>query len=107
MFYHKGEKVISFSEIEKYITPLALAVLIMEVGSRARHGVRIETNNYKLEEVQFLVEVFRNKFDLDCVVIKTATIGQYSIYIKFMSMPTLKNLVLPYLHPSMYYKLGL
>jgi hypothetical protein len=24
-----------------------------------------------------------------------------------MSMPTLKNLVLPYLHPSMYYKLGL
>jgi hypothetical protein len=106
LFYKNGKKVIS-SNIEKYITPLSLAVLIMDDGGWAKPGVRIATNNFKLEEVQLLAEIFRNKFDLDCTVQKIGTISQHSIYIKGLSIPTLKELVLSYLHPSMYYKLGL
>lgn len=102
----KGKKVIS-SDIEKYITPLALAVLIMDDGGWAKPGVRIATNNYKLEEVQFLTEILKRKYNLDCTVQKIETINQYSIYIKGTSLPTLKILVLPYLHKSMFYKLGL
>lgn len=106
MFYKDGKKVIS-QDIEKYITPLALAIWIMDDGGWAKPGVRIATNSFKLEEVQHLAEILRNKFDLDCTVQKIGTIGQHSIYIKGSSLPTLKKLVLPYLHPSMYYKLGL
>lgn len=106
LFYSKGKKVIH-SDIEKYITPLALAVWIMDDGGWAKPGVRVASNSFKLEQVQFLVEVLKYKFDLDCTIQKIGTIGQHSIYIKGSSIPTLKKLILPFLHPSMHYKLGL
>ena len=93
-------------QIEKYITPLALAIFIMDDGGWANPGVRIATNNFKLEEVQLLVEILK-KFNLDCTVQKIKNNNQYSIYIKGSSIPTLKKLILFHLHPSMYYKLGL
>ena len=106
MFYKKGKKVIS-PKIEKYITPLALAVLIMDDGGWAKPGVRIATNSFKLQQVEWLTEILRNKYSLNCTVQKIKTIDQYSIYIMASSIPTLRKLILPYLHPSMYYKLGL
>lgn len=106
MFYNKGKKVISL-KIEKYLTPLALAVWIMDDGGWAKPGTRIATNSFKLEEVEFLASVLRKNFDLDCTVQKIGTIDQYSIYIKGSSIPALRKLVLPYLHPSMHYKVGL
>ncbi len=106
MFYKKGKKVVSL-EIEKYLTPLALAVWLMDDGGWAKPGTRISTKSLKLEEVQFLATVLRSKFNLDCTVQRIGTIDQYSIYIKGSSIPTLRQLVLPYVHPSMYYKLGL
>ena len=48
MFYKNGKKVIN-PNIEKYITPLALAIFIMDDGGWAKPGVRIATNNFKLE----------------------------------------------------------
>jgi hypothetical protein len=106
MFYKKGKKVVSM-EIEKYLTPLALAVWLMDDGGWAKPGTRISTNSFKLEEVQFLATVLKSKFNLDCTVQKIGTIDQYSIYIKGSSIPTLRQLVLPYVHPSMHYKLGI
>jgi len=69
MFYNKGKKVISL-KIEKYLTPLALAVWIMDDGGWAKPGTRIATNSFKLEEVEFLASVLRKNFDLDCTVQK-------------------------------------
>lgn len=106
IFYKKGKKYIN-PNIEKYITPLALAVLIMDDGGYAKPGVRISTNNFKLEEVELLVKILKNKFDLDITIQHLKPINKYSIYIKGGSIPTLRNIVLPHLHPSMYYKLGL
>lgn len=106
MFYKNGKKIIS-PDIEKYITPLALAIFIMDDGGWANPGVRIATNNFKLEEVQFLVEILKKKYNIDSTVQKIGTINQYSIYIKGSSIPTLQKLILPYLHTSIYYKLGL
>lgn len=106
IFYKKGKKYIN-PNIEKYITPLALAVLIMDDGGYAKPGVRIATNSFKLEEVELLAKIIKNKFDLDCTVQHVKAINKYSIYIKGVSIPTLINVVLPHFHPSMYYKLGL
>ena len=73
-------------------------------------SVRISTNNFTLEEVELLVQMFKTKFDLDCTVQKLSKSkenpsNKYSI--KVASFPRLKELVLPYMHPSMMYKLGL
>lgn len=106
MFYKNGKKVIS-TEIEKYITPLALAIFIMDDGGWANPGVRIATNNFKLEEIQFLISIFKKKFNLDCTIQNIAKENQYSIYIKGSSIPILKKLILVHLHPSIYYKLGI
>nr|QCW06952.1 hypothetical protein [Drechslerella brochopaga] len=105
MMSKNGKKVIS-PNIEKYITPLALAIFIMDDGGWTKSGVRIATNNFKLEEVQLLAEIFKRKYNLDCTARRAETIGQYSLYITSSSVPSLRNLILPYLHISMYYKLG-
>ena len=44
---------------------------------------------------------------LICGYIKIYNINKYCIYIKKNSIIKLENLILPYLHDSMYYKLGL
>lgn len=50
--------------IEKYLTPLALAIWFMEDGSKLGKGVRIATNNFTLSEVEFLCSVLFKKFNL-------------------------------------------
>ena len=76
-------------------------------GGWAKPGIRLATNSFKAKEVEFLVEVLSNKFGLDCTIQTLKLSGQYNIYIKGSSVPNLRKLVLPYLHPSMHYKLGL
>nr|YP_010194659.1 hypothetical protein LK112_mgp13 [Conidiobolus taihushanensis]QZZ81398.1 hypothetical protein [Conidiobolus taihushanensis] len=106
MFYKNGKKVIN-PKIEEYIDPLALAIWIQDDGGWTKYGVRISTNSFKLEEVQLLEKLLKKKFDLNCTIQKIQTPDQYSIYIKAESMEKLRKIVLPYLHKSMYYKLGL
>ena len=107
LFYDKqGTKYIS-KEIEKYLTPLALAIWLSDDGGWANPGVRIATNSFKLEEVKILVSILENKFSLSCTIQHLKDIDKYSIYIKGSSVPTLKNIILPYLHPSMYHKLNI
>ena len=79
----------------------------MDDGGWAKPGVRIATNSFKLEQVELLAEILRNKFNLDCTVQKIKTINQYSIYIKGESVLKLRKLVLPHVIPSMRHKLGL
>ena len=110
-FIKKGKKVIS-PNIENYITPLTLAIWISDDGTfipstGGRGGVRIACNSFTLIEVEYLVTILRNKFDLDCTIQRTYLKNKYSIYIKKNSIIKLESLILPYLHVSMYYKLGL
>jgi ubiquinol-cytochrome c reductase cytochrome b subunit len=98
LFYKKGKKVIS-SKIVDYLTPLALAVWIMDDGGWANPGVRIATNCFLFAEVTLLNDILQKKYKLDTT--------RYSIYIKKNSVPKLISIILPYMHKSMYHKLGL
>jgi len=106
LFYKKGKKIVSF-ELEQFLTPLALAVWIIDAGSWAKPGVRLHTNNFKLEEVEYLTNLLKKLFDLNCLVQNMYISNQYSIYVKSESILKLRNLILPYIIPSMYYKLDL
>jgi hypothetical protein len=105
MFYKKGIKYIN-ADLVKYITPLALAIWISDDGGWAKPGVRLAVNSFKLKEVEFLVEVLQSKFGLNCTIQTLKPSGNHNIYIKASSVPKLRELVLPHLHTSMYYKLG-
>lgn len=106
LFYVKGKKIIK-PELENYLTPLALAVWVMDDGGWAEPGVRISTYSFTLEEVNFLALLLKKLFDLNCTiqVLKNGT--QAAIYIKKESVPKLRSIILPYMYKSMHYKLGI
>lgn len=110
LFYVEGRKRI-LPELINYLTPISVAFLIMDdegwvAGSSAK-GRWIATNNFTLEEVEFLAQMFKTKFGLDWTVQKLSkskespSKDKYSLYIKVAYLPKLKELGLPYMHPSM------
>lgn len=114
LFYNNGTKTIR-PELINYLTPMSLAFLIMDDGGwvSGSKSVRIATNNFTKEEVELLKSMFETKFGLNCTVQLLSKKGgntpkdKYSIYVKVSSLPKLRELVLPYMHSSMMYKLGL
>lgn len=106
MFYRKGKKVIR-PELENYLTPLALAVWVMDDGGFAKPGVRISTYNFSLDETKFLVSLLKKLYGLECTTQIKKNGVQSAIYIKKESVPKLIKIVLPYMHDSMHHKLGI
>ena len=103
LFYNSKKKVIP-NNIEELLTPLALAIWIMDDGTFKSPGLRIATNCFTKQEVELLVKALENKFNIKSSLQKNN--ANYQLYIKAESMPLLKKLVLPYVVPSMHYKLG-
>ena len=106
MFYKKGKKVIPLN-ISEYLTPLALAVWVMDDGGRANNGVRIAANSFTLKEVELLSDVLKSKYNLENTIQNIYKENQYSLYIKKQSVNNLRSIIGPYIHPSMLYKLDL
>jgi hypothetical protein len=82
-----------------------LAIWIMDDGAWTGYGVRIATNCFKPEEVKLLANMLVKLYGLNYTIQNIE--GHYSIYITKDSIPKLRNLVLPYVVPSMKYKLGI
>jgi len=81
MFYNNGRKVIP-GNIYEYLTPLALAVWIMDDGGFANYCIRLTTNSFKLKEVELLQDVIKSKYNLETTIQNIYIKDQYSIYIK-------------------------
>jgi hypothetical protein len=79
----------------------------MDDGGWANYGVRISTNSFELKDVELLVYLLKKLFNLNCTIQKIGIKNKYSIYIKKESVQKLRQLILPFMHKSMYYKLGL
>lgn len=105
-FYKNGKKVIP-TDIDQYLTPLALAVWIMDDGGYTNTGVKLSTQCFSKKEVILLKNIQVNKYNLVCTIRKTTKPDRFIIYIWKESMPTLTKIIKPYLHPSMFYKLNL
>jgi len=94
------------SFIGEYLSPLALAVWIMDDGSKYKNkGIKFCTNSFTLEEVQFLANILKDKYGLITSIHKTGVINQYNIYIPKSSFIVLSKIVKPYIHESMLYKI--
>lgn len=104
VFYPNGVKIVP-SCIGDYLTPLALAVWIMDDGTAMPYGLKISTNSFSHSDVQFLCDILQDKYNIKAAPNKSE--GQWVLYIHSKSMSTLRDLVKPYFVPSMLRKLRL
>jgi hypothetical protein len=106
MFYNsEGRKILPpLVVLIDILTPVALAHVIMGDETRHGNGLIICTDSFSVEEVSRLMTVLYVRYDIDSTLRYYR--GKPQIYIRTSSMPTLRNLVRPYMHPSFMYKLG-
>lgn len=105
IWYVNGVKCVP-KNIVKYLTPLALSIWIMDDGSRVGKGLKFSTNSFSYEDCLLLSNVLFKKYNLRTSVQSAGVENQYIIYVFKESMPTLRELVRPYIVSSMLYKLG-
>lgn len=105
LFYKEGKKVIP-KNIGEYLTPMALAIWIQDDGGKVSAGLKIATNCFTKEEVQYLCLILKEKYNLDATLQSAGKENQYIIYIPKRSMENLSKIVKPFMLPSMYYKLN-
>lgn len=103
--WYINKKKILPNDIDIYLTPLALAIWIMDDGGKLNNGLKIASNNFNYNEHLILINILKNKYNLDVSIIKSGYKNQYNLYFNTNSMSNLINIVKPYIHPSMKYKL--
>lgn len=89
--------------IGELLTPLALAYWAMDDG--VAHRFSLCTDSFTFSEVELLIKVLKNNFDLSCFIHKREN-NQFRIYIKKDSMNKFRSLVTPHFKESMLYKLS-
>jgi len=75
-------------------------------GARVGHGLQFATNSYSYSDCLILANTLINKYGLRTSVQSTSVPNQYVIYVFKESMPVLREIVRPYIVPTMLYKLG-
>ncbi len=106
-FYNgpNNKKMVPSNEmLDMYLTPLALAVWIMDDGAACKNGMLLCTYCFTPEDVNRLCNFLESKYGLKCI--NRITPNGPLIYITKASMSKLRFLVLPLMVPSMHYKLN-
>jgi len=103
LFYPHAVKIIPL-DIYNMLTPVALAHMIMGDGSVKLYGLIICTDSYTVQDVVRFINVLMIRYRLECTLRFHST-TQPIIYISQSSMPSLLNIVSPFMHSSMLYKL--
>ncbi len=102
MFYERKKKKVP-ENIINLLTPLGLAVWIMDDGSRDKGCVRISTHNFSYLDHCKLQQILKAKFGIKCNIQKAK--DKFWLWIKSESTPNLVKLIQSYFIPSMLYKL--
>lgn len=90
------------------MTPVVLAHLIMGDGNLKPKDniIRIYTNSFSKEDVERLGIAITKKLGIIVKVVSDRN-NQYLITISRNQLELVRSIILPYMHPSMVYKLGL
>lgn len=105
LFYPDGKKIVP-SNIGDLLTPSGIAYWICDDGTLSKdRAVVLYTNSFSIEEVQLLVSVLTDKFNLICTINQNQ--GKHVIRISGKSLPDLQNLIKNIMPPMMLHKIGL
>lgn len=69
------------SIIDQYLTPLALAIWIMDDGGKSGSGLKLATNSFSYSDCMLLTKVLYDNFNIKATVQKAGVSNQYHIYI--------------------------
>lgn len=107
-FYIDGVKRIPRgSFLYTYLDPLALAIWAQDDGSKTGSGLKLCTNSFPKEDVDYLITILKDLYNLKCSAMSSGEQkDQYVIYIWTESMEDFRTIVTPYFHSSMLYKLS-
>nr|WVH37975.1 LAGLIDADG endonuclease [Fomes fomentarius] len=88
--------------------PIVLAYLIQGDGNfdKSRNRVRIYTNSYHKLEVENLALAIKTKLNIYTEKLHDRK-DQWILTIGANNLDLLRKIVIPYFHPTMYYRLGL
>ena len=88
--------------------PIVLAYLIQGDGNfdKSRNRVRIYTNSYQKLEVENLALAIKTKLNIYTAPLHDRK-DQWILTIGANNLDLLRKIVIPYFHPTMYYRLGL
>ncbi|MCO6432575.1 MAG: hypothetical protein J5J00_17110 [Deltaproteobacteria bacterium] len=104
MFYEQNRKRIP-KMLDEFLTPLALAVWIMDDGAKDGRQLRINTQSFSLEENEILLKFMKAKFGIWATINRDK--NRYRLRVSAASMSNVRQLVTPHIIPSMQYKLSL
>lgn len=109
LFLSSDNKKIINANIVEYLDLIALAYWICDDGQLVkRGGITLCTDSYTLSEVEILINILENKFNLKCSIHnKKGRTGNiyHRIYIGKNSFDSLIPLLIPHIHESFLYKL--
>lgn len=101
-FYQSKRKIVPV-DIAASLTPLALAVWLMDDGAADYAGVTFQTHNFSFEEVERLELALKERYELATPV--RGNKGGSIIYVKASSVGRLQEVVRPHLLRDFSYKL--
>ena len=101
-FYSGNKKVVPRKLIEKQLNPFALAVWVMDDGSKDGKQLRINSQSFSKLENLFLQGVLYAKLGIKSTLNRDK--GKYRLRASECSMQTLLRLIKPHIIPSMLYK---
>lgn len=104
-FYLKQKKVLPKEFLEEKLDSFGLAIWIMDDGAADKRQLRINTQCFTLSENIWLSNVLQAKFGIASTL--NVDKGKYRLRIRNSSMNLLKQMILPFIIPSMLYKLSL
>lgn len=102
--FYRGRIKILPKGLGKWITPLSLAVWFMDDGAKEGRQVRINTQSFSLKENKRLIRVLEAKLGISATINRDK--DKHRLRIRDESMEKFRNLISPYLLPSMRYKLS-
>ncbi len=104
-FYSSKIKIVpSYEFLITHLTPLALAIWIMDDGCKDSSGLRISTNCFKKQDILRLQKVQFDRYNLSCTIRNQKE--QFIVYFQKKEMSLLISIIKPYLVPSMLYKIN-
>ena len=105
LFYSGRIKVLPKEFLLDNFDAFALAIWIMDDGAKDKNQLRINTQCFSFNENIWLMNFLQAKFGIRTSI--NIDKGKYRLRVRGASMHLLKSLVLPYMIPSMLYKLSL
>lgn len=102
LFYPEGKKIVPFNVVS-LLTPVSLAYWVMDDGNKTLSGFILNTHAYTIHEIELLQMALLTNWNIETSLHKDR--NHYRIYIGSKHKQQFIDIIKPYIHKSMYYKI--